>query len=166
METTVSFTLYLSEYMCTACQYKSFNFLQRRLSGYFIKVFLRSSLNQSQCTYYHWNCHYFSTFSHIFRGLYIWKACQILSAKYFYQWVQWHQTWWMFVLWSLWSLCLVNLHVFFYPCEQESAIVPLHFFLLLLVLMCVLTIFLSWVSHNAYMLSNVYTCYGYSYISL
>ena len=62
METTVSFALHLSEYMCTACQYNSFNFLQRRLSGYFIKVFLRSSLYQSQCTYYHWNCHYFSTY--------------------------------------------------------------------------------------------------------
>lgn len=62
----------------------------------------------------------------------------------------------------VWSICMY----FSIRVNRKVAIVPLHFFLLLLVLMCVLTIFLSWVSHNAYILSNVYTCYGYSYISL
>ena len=98
---------------------------------------MRSSLNDSQRTYHHWHCLYVSAFlSSTYRGLYIWKTCQIFSVKYFYQHIQWHPTWWMFVLWSLWSLFLVNVHLFFCLPEQLSPIVPLHFLLLLLVLIC------------------------------
>ena len=92
-------------------------------------------------------------FSLLFRGLCIWKACQILSVKYFYQQVQWQPTWCMFVLWSFWFLCLGDLYLFFYPCKQESLIAPLHFFFLLLIRLCVCTIFLSVVSCNACIVS-------------
>lgn len=55
----------------------------------------------------------------------------------------------MVVFWSPWLLCLVNLYLFLYSCEKQSRIVPLHFYLLLLVLVSVCTIFLSLVSPKA-----------------
>ena len=59
----------------------------------------------------------------------------------------------MFVLWSFWFLCLGDLYLFFYPCKQESLIAPLHFFFLLLIRLCVCTIFFSVVSCNACIVS-------------
>ena len=96
--------------------------------------------------------HSFVTFISSF--LYL-KACQILSVKYFYQQVQWNPTWCMFVLWSFWLLCLVDLHLLFRPCEQQNLIVPLHVCLLLLVLLRVCIIFLSVVSPHACIVSSV-----------
>ena len=61
------------------------------------------------------------------------------------------------VLWSIWLLSLVNLHLFFYHFQQQSPIVPLCFFLPLVKLVCVCTIFLSVVSHNAFIVSSVCT---------
>lgn len=63
-----------------------------------------------------------STFlSFLFQGLYIWEAYWILSLKYFYQQLQWHPTWCMFVPgafdYYVWSICI----------EQQSFIKPIHF---------------------------------------
>ena len=59
--------------------------------------------------------------------------------------------------WSLSLLCLVDLHLFFYLCIKQSFIVPLHFLFVLLVLLCICTIFRTVVSRNPCIVSNVIT---------
>ena len=105
--------------------------------------------------------------SRLFPCLLNWKACQIVSVKNVYQQVHWHPAWCMFVLGSLRLLCLVDLHLFFYPSEQQIPIVPLHFIILLQVLMCVCTILLSVVSRNSCLLSSTCTwLLGHVFVSI
>ena len=63
------------------------------------------------------------------------------SAKSFYLRLQAeHIRWHMLILWSLVLLYLVDLHLSFCPCKQQSPIIPLQIFLLLLVLVYACTI--------------------------